>query len=176
MKTTGLIPVSAKPYHIGHDTLVRIASEENDKVVLFVSLVTRGIINGMTMESIWKKLIEPTIPSNVGIVYGGSPIGNVWKFLESYENSKNLKFRIYSDVEDIEKNFSFASSKWQKYVPTLMSQSLIETRSISRNLTSNISGHRMRNFISERKKEEFIKFVPQKIDGNEYWKMLCTNK
>ena len=41
MKTIGLVPMSAKPYHTGHDGLVRIAASENDEVLLFVSISDR---------------------------------------------------------------------------------------------------------------------------------------
>ncbi len=37
----GLVPVSAKPYHIGHHALVTRAAEENDQVLLFVSTSDR---------------------------------------------------------------------------------------------------------------------------------------
>ena len=35
----GLVPVSAKPYHAGHHALVELAASQNDKVLLFVSVL-----------------------------------------------------------------------------------------------------------------------------------------
>ena len=37
----GLIPGSFKPYHAGHDALVRIAAGENDTVLVFSSTADR---------------------------------------------------------------------------------------------------------------------------------------
>ena len=58
-KTIAIVPVSAKPYHAGHDGLVRIASKENDEVHLLVSITDRSRpgemkIDGGTMFGIWK--------------------------------------------------------------------------------------------------------------------------
>ena len=43
MANIGLIAMSAKPYHAGHDGLVRWAANENDIVYLFVSLSDRNL-------------------------------------------------------------------------------------------------------------------------------------
>ncbi len=39
----GLVPMSAKPYHIGHHKLIQIAADQNDKVFVFVSFSGRGV-------------------------------------------------------------------------------------------------------------------------------------
>ena len=39
----GLVPMSAKPYHIGHHKLIQIAAKQNDKVFVFVSFSGRGV-------------------------------------------------------------------------------------------------------------------------------------
>lgn len=39
----GLVPMSAKPYHIGHHKLIQIAADQNDCVFVFVSFSGRGV-------------------------------------------------------------------------------------------------------------------------------------
>ena len=86
----GLVPMSAKPYHAGHDGLVRIASKECDKVLLFVSTTDRARtgelrVSGDTMQLIWFEYIEPTLPSNVVPDYGGIPVSKVYDELKKAE-------------------------------------------------------------------------------------------
>ena len=73
----GIVPVSAKPYHVGHHALVTRASDENDKVFLFVSTSDRKRkgevpILGADMEKVWQEEIEKILPGNVTVTYGGS--------------------------------------------------------------------------------------------------------
>ena len=81
-----LVPVSAKPYHAGHHALVTMAAAENDIVKLFVSTSDRKRkgqfpILGSDMEKIWKQELEPIMPGNVQIEYGGSPVRKVYEAL-----------------------------------------------------------------------------------------------
>lgn len=197
MQKIALIPMSAKPYHAGHDGLVRIAAKENDKVFLFVSLSDRGIIRGKTMEKIWKDAIVPSLPNNVIVIYpgdkldlngsndkqflsenitidyGNSPVGNVLKYLGGQESEDNMnRFFIYSDPVDAETNFP--EKLLLKYAPTLYSEKRVQTRPVPRTSTINISGTEMRKIISSGDKEEFLKFIPSRIDGDLYWKLLTS--
>lgn len=90
----GLIPMSAKPYHLGHHMLVELAAlgalgeelvdeaPENDLVLVFISYSSRGTkssrgrevavpgetpVFGKDMEYIWEELLIPNLelPSNV---------------------------------------------------------------------------------------------------------------
>ena len=107
----GLLPVSAKPYHAGHDGLVRIASNENDSVLLFVSTTDRARsgelrVSGDAMQTIWWDYIEPTLPQNVTPDYGGIPVAKVYAELETAEAEGSTDtYVIYSDEEDILKYF-----------------------------------------------------------------------
>lgn len=108
MRSIGLVPMAAKPYHAGHDGLVRIASEENDEVLLFVSTSDRTRkgempIYGADMKRIWDDYIEPTLPDNVEVVYGGVPVQQVYAEIEAAESTGDptVTYKIYSDDEDI---------------------------------------------------------------------------
>ena len=80
----GLVPLSAKPYHAGHHYLVEMAANANDKVVIFASTSDRRRpneypISGESMKKIWVNEILPILPSNVDVVFGGSPVRKVYE-------------------------------------------------------------------------------------------------
>ena len=55
----GIVPMSAKPYHIGHDQLIRLALFECEEVVVFVSSADRArkgeySVKGETMRKVWE--------------------------------------------------------------------------------------------------------------------------
>ena len=108
----GLVPVSGKPYHAGHHSLVNTAASENDKVILFVSTSDRMRkdefpIYGADMERIWKEELEPIMPANVEIQYGGSPVRKVYQAIEGACSSgrEDEVFTIYSDPQDTAQNY-----------------------------------------------------------------------
>ena len=58
-----LISIVAKPYRTGHHELIKIATKENDEVLVFVSAVDRErkgefTISGGAMKTIWKRYLE----------------------------------------------------------------------------------------------------------------------
>ena len=93
--TIGLIPMSAKPYHLGHHKLIELAAAENDIVGVFISYTGRGVrkikdptdvrtlkkgarkiedpkpgeipVFGSDMKYIWNNILVPNLqlPSNV---------------------------------------------------------------------------------------------------------------
>lgn len=107
----GLIPMAAKPYHAGHHWLVEKAANENDKVIVFVSLsdrVKKGQfpIYGKDMERVWQEELEQIMPGNVELIYGGSPIGNLYKEIgQAAESGSPDTYSIYSDAVDTARNY-----------------------------------------------------------------------
>ena len=167
VKTVGLVPMAAKPYHAGHDGLVRIAAEENVVVLLFVSLSDRAKkgelpIYGSDMKSIWDNYIEPTLPPKVVVSYDGTPVSKVWDTLRlaESEGSKDT-FTIYSDSEDISK---YNESQLKKYVPVLFENGQVLTRGVVRGVeTPDISGTKMRAYLEAGDVENFEKMLPPSI-------------
>lgn len=172
-----LVPMAAKPYHAGHDGLVRIASNENDEVHLFVSTSDRKRpgelpILGSTMQQIWVNFIEPTLPQNVIVYYGGTPVSKVYKELENAESSVSKdEYTVYSDVEDILK---YSDEKLEKSAPIMFSNGQITTRGISRSETVQVSGTQMRKFLKDGDEESFILLLPSEVQryGKSIYNML----
>lgn len=177
MVKIGLVPVSAKPYHAGHDGLVRIASDENDSVLLFVSTTDRSRsgelrVSGDTMQTIWWDYIEPTLPQNVTIDYGGIPVAKVYTELETAEAEGSTNtYVIYSDEEDILK---YTDEALNKSAPNLFANGQIERRGISRSETVQVSGTEMREFLEDNNAVGFIALLPPAIqkNGKEIFDML----
>ena len=111
----GLIPVSAKPYHAGHHALVTRAAGENDQVILYVSISDRKRkgqipIMGADMQRVWKEELEPIMPGNVSIEYGGSPVRNVYVELDRADKAfSDDTYVVYSDPVDTARNYPEAN-------------------------------------------------------------------
>jgi len=168
----GLVPMSAKPYHAGHDGLVRIAAKDNDKVVVFVSETNRDYISGEGMMRVWKELIEPTLPSNVEVVYGGSPVGHAFKVIGDADQAGSQDtFNVYSDPDDASRMATLP-----KYAPNLMANKQVNLVGVDRTATVNVSGTQMRQWFDAGDKEQFTKHLPKGVDGERYWDTLQATK
>lgn len=160
----GILPGSFKPYHAGHDALVRIASSENDVVHLLVSVSDRGKTSGDTMVRIWREYILSTLPSNVILQLGaGSPVKKTFDILGAAEASGSSEmFRIYSDARDISK---YTPEKLQRVAPHLLRGGQIELRGVSRTETINVSGTMMRRFIESGDRDGFVEHLPRLLQS-----------
>lgn len=168
-KSIGLVPMSGKPVHAGHWGLIEIAARENDEVHLFVSTSDRKrpgemIITGEAMRRIWDTFLEPSLPSNVDVIYGGSPVGNLYAELEEAEatGSENT-FQIYSDSEDILK---YTDDALRKSAPSLFDNGQIIRRGVDRSETVNVSGTKMREMLAAGKTAAFAKLLPPPVQGD----------
>lgn len=168
----GLIPMSAKPFHAGHDALIRLACKECEVVQVFVSLGDRVRPNelpiyGKDMEIIWKKFIEGTLPGNcLPPIYtrGSSPVSQMMKLLERIEKEgSDDTFVIYSDDEDIKK---YTDKMLMPYVPTLLSGGQVQRRGVRRDETIDVSGTKMRKFIASGDIASFSNFLPVSIQSH----------
>lgn len=174
----GLVPLSGKPVHAGHVGLIKIASRENDHVLLFVSLSDRKrpgevTILGSDMEKIWKGHIEPTLPGNVSITYtsGGSPVRYVYETIgKANEEGSEDTYVIYSDPVDIEHNYP--ERNLEKYAGDLYAKGRIILEPIQRTETVDVSGTKMRAWLASGDKESFVSHLPPGIDGDAVWDTL----
>lgn len=177
----GLVPMAAKPYHAGHDALVRLAAQENDKVLLFVSTSDRTrkgeiAILGSDMLKIWQDYIEPALPNNIIAQYVVGPVTSVYDVLKAAEaeNSQD-EFTIYSDSEDILK---YREASLKKAAPKIYEDNRIILRGVERSSTVDISGTEMRRLLASgsiKDKKEFISFLPSQIQkhGDQIYSLLA---
>jgi ATP sulfurylase len=168
-----IYPISGKPYHKGHHNVVLKALNENDVVILIVSLKDRDNISGASMAKIWKDLILPKMPENVKTVFlMSSPIKHVFEILQKAESEmQHNTFRIYSDENDIQTYKNIES-----HYPFLCSKNYINLRTCNRQDIADISGTKMREYLKNGDRESFIKWLPNIIDGEEVFNILsCKN-
>lgn len=177
MISVALLPLSAKPLHSGHFSLIQMAAQENDSVILFVSLSDRErpnetIIRGSDMALIWKNHLSNIMPANVNVVYlvDESPIKRIYKVLGSVDPFGNDKFIIYGDPDDISINFSESAIK--KYLNDFHGNGRLEFRKIPRTHTVDISGTKMRQWLEDGNMSDFIKHLPPGVDTLAIWQIL----
>jgi len=175
-----LVPMAAKPYHAGHDGLVRIAASENDLVKLFVSTSDRKRpgeipILGADMLRIWTEYLEPSLPGNVEVEYVNVPVSGVYSALENAESKKSKdEFFIYSDSEDILK---YREANLKKSAPRLFNAKKINLKGVDRTQTVPVSGTKMRQLLSTGNVKKFISLLPPAVQqhGQEIYDILSKN-
>ena len=179
----GLIAMSGKPVTAGHWSLIETAAKENDLVKVYVSLSDRKrpgelTILGSDMETIWKRYLQPILPKNVMVTYGGSPVRKIYEFLqESDEKGSDNIFQIYGDPTDISQNFP--TKNMLRYVENLWKNDQIILRKVSREGGIDISGTKMREFLSNGLKETFKEYLPSPLKDDqreEIWNLLSRAK
>ena len=92
----GLVPMSAKPFHRGHAGLIEIAAKENDKVIVFVGLGSRGIKKRKKQKRKFEEPLAGEFP-----IYGDT-MKKIWQGYDDHpgladmmklaENFQNVKF------------------------------------------------------------------------------------
>lgn len=143
-----LIPGSFKPYHAGHDTLIRKAASENDRVIVFYSTADRArpgelAVSGENSSRIMNEYVSHSLPGNVSLVASKVPVRSVFELLTEVDSISNDSYAIYSDSEDIARYRTIS-----KYAPNLANSGRIDLKDMARGEDSpNISGTSMRNFI-----------------------------
>ena len=151
----GLVPMSAKPFHEGHMSLIRKASDECKQVIVYVSTSDRKrkgeiTIFGEDMEYIWENILKKYLPQNVRCEYGGSPVRKVYEKLEEGILPENLEmtYAIYTGEEDKARYSS-------KYFADIIERVFIRTMTRGED-TMQISGTLMRSYLSNASEDKFL--------------------
>jgi len=180
----GLVPMAAKPYHAGHHWLVEKAAGENDHVILFVSTSDRKRkgekpILGRDMVRVWQEELEPVMPANVEIRYGGSPVQNVYKEIqEAGEIGSEDTYFVYSDAADTALNYPEKNRiRWMEPLYGLGQVRFPgeeDPAGFTRGEGSpNVSGTAMRQAIQGCDMEAFRAGLPDGVDAENVYNILC---
>lgn len=184
-QTISLIPIAGKPFHIGHWKLIEIASQNNDRVVVYLSVKDRKrskeiFVSGKDSMLLWKNIYLKYLPKNVKIEFVDSPVQSLFYELQwldqqsGPDNLQKVKVNLYSDESDIESNFPI--DRIQKYTPN--NSNIINRIGVPRNRTVNISGTQMRRFIEDGDDKSFKRYLPPVSDNekNIIWDMMSKKK
>lgn len=168
-----------KPVSKGHWALIKRASTENDRVVVFVSTSDRGSdssdddaqIKGSDMVEIWERHLKMHLPANVEIVFGGSPIRKIYEMLGNANEKGSVDiFRVYSDPNDIAARFAY--DKQVKYFGELVKHKQVEFVGVDRIDEFDVSATQMRKLLKHGMKESFMTLLPDEIDREAVWNSL----
>lgn len=184
--TIALIPIAGKPLHIGHWKLIEKAAKENDNVVVYTSSSDRTRkgefpIYGDDFIKIWSDIFIPALPKNIKVKFVDSPVRSAMHELGWFEQSLTQDeanvptINLYSDKEDVDTNFK--NEDLQKY-PALLKANKINKIGVERTSTVNISGTKMREFLSSGDKKSFINNLPPvgASEKEEIWNILYSRK
>lgn len=151
----GLVPMSAKPFHEGHMSLIRKASDECKEVIVFVSTSDRKrkgeiTIFGDDMLQIWENILINYLPDNAICEYGGSPVRKVYDKLDEGMQEDNLEkdYAVYSGEEDKDRYNA-------RYYAEMIERVYIRTMSRGED-TMAISGTLMRDYLSNASEDKFL--------------------
>jgi len=179
MNRIGIVPMSAKPYHAGHDGLIKLACFECDEVVIFVSTADRVRkgeypIMASVMRKLWDDVILASLPEKVFVQFVANPVSAVYELIgdrnETPTNDDEETLVIYSDPVDMDRNFPERSLL--KYGGRLTQRRLLGRRHVPRDCTVNVSGTEMRAWLQHGEKAKFVANLPKEIDGNVVWDAL----
>lgn len=168
MAKIALVPMAAKPYHAGHDALVRWAAAENDHVYILTSAKDRENVKGTQMITVWQELIIPSLPSNCEVVFCKSPVGQAYSMLgDASTTGSTDDFSVYSDDVDAER---FSPTKMKKYAPNIN----VRAANVNRTAFVDVSSTRIRKMIADNDKRSFLEHIPPTIDGDRYWEIISA--
>ena len=106
----------------------------------------------MNLCAYYETIISKYLPQNASCVFGGSPVGNVYKKLEeaSIKNDETT-YAIYTGEEDANRYSS-------KYYADMLDRVFIRTMARGED-TKNISGTLMRSYLSNASQDMSYKFL-----------------
>jgi hypothetical protein len=119
------------------------------------------------MRLIWDELILPTLPANVDVSFGGSPVANVWRLFREDLVGAN-EYVIYAGQDDLDDSFT-DKLLWQ-YSGHLMAQSRIKREATQRLA----SGSEMRAMLARGDRTGFVAQLPVTIDASRVWDVLSA--
>ena len=171
--TTAIIAMAARPYHGGHDGLIRLAANERDSVHVFAANSSnRDFVRAETMHEIWDQHIIPALPKGTWVHFTNNPVRSVYEHLGRYNEDPccDSSFVIYGDPTDVISNFPDRSL--EKYVGNLFRADRVSRRPVERSSTMDVSGTRMREWLREGDERSFCAHLPAWMNKRTVWQLL----
>ncbi len=179
-KKIGIIPMAAKPFHKGHDSLLCNAFQDGmDSVILFLSIGDRDGLTSGKLVPLWRKIYLPLLQAQYGkalsIMFSTSPMTDAMKFARNFAREGGKYVTIYGGIDPLTgKNDAYERLKLVLDKNPELSD-LIRSHGIDRNLTDGISGSEMRGFLTAENKDRFCEGLPHWINTHlkdEIWSAL----
>jgi hypothetical protein len=175
-KRVAVIPMAAKPFHAGHDSLIKAAIDDgNDSVIVLVSTGGREALDFKDMIPMWRDYYVPGIKARYGnkVVTRFTDAPGRETLLTASDLAKRGQavVSIYGDEEDAPARAQAVVSK----DPSLKDK--VVPRVVTRTTTSGVSGTDMRSHLESGDKSAFVAGLPTWLDvssKNKIWKNLSS--
>lgn len=178
--SVAVIPMAAKPFHAGHDSLVSQATKDgNDSVVVLISTRGREEIKAEDMIPLWRDHYIPGLlrqySEKIVIRFSESPMRDATLIARDFVNRrKSAVVRIYGGID------SMGQSDAQQRVAAVLQKSpelsdRIIAADVSRSQTNNVSGTEMRHYASSGDAKSFMKNLPgwlSKKEKSKIWQQF----
>lgn len=167
-----VIPMAAKPFHAGHDSLIRQAiADGNDSVIVFVSTGGREEITTEDMIPLWRDFYIPGISSQYGdkviIRFSDAPMREALLIAKDLvSRGKKTIVRLYGGVDAAGENDA------QQRVDAILAKNpemkgRILPAAVPRSATGGVSGTAMRGYLSSGDSKSFILNLPDWLGKKE---------
>ena len=177
-----VIPMAAKPFHAGHDSLIRQAvSDGNDSVIVFVSTGGREEVTAEDMIPLWRDFYIPGISSQYGdkviIRFSDAPMREALLIAKDLvSRGKKTVVRLYGGVDSAGENDA------QQRVDAILAKNpemkgRIVPIAVPRSTTGGISGTAMRGYLSSGDSQSFIQNLPDWLGKKEklgVWRAMTS--
>jgi hypothetical protein len=167
-----VIPMAAKPFHAGHDSLIKKAVRDgNDSVIVFVSTGGREEISAEDMIPLWRDYYIPGISSQYGdkvvIRFSDSPMREALLVARDLVNrGKKTIVRLYGGIDS-----GGEDEAKQRVAAILEKNPDMEGRiipvGVERSGTGGVSGTAMRGYVSSKDAESFVDNLPDWLGNKE---------
>tara|TARA_R100001443_G_scaffold117404_1_gene142243 strand:+ start:987 stop:4400 length:3414 start_codon:yes stop_codon:yes gene_type:complete len=177
-KRIALFPGKFKPPHKGHYEFVNQVAKRSDvdNVMVLISPVDKPEVSAEQSLEIWSKLLSSSDASpniSVEIADYRSPVTTVYEFLADPVKSRpqDTILLIKSSKDEGDTRFQNAKSYAERHNPGVSVEE-IEEDPITSSEGITYSAEHMRDFITDNKKEEFLSYMPDVVDGEEVWRIF----
>jgi hypothetical protein len=177
-KRIALFPGKFKPPHKGHYEFVNQIAKRSDvdNVMVLISPVDKPEVSAEQSLEIWSKFLSSSDASpkiTVDIADYRSPVTTVYEFLADPVKSRpqDTILLIKSSKDEGDTRFQNAKSYAEKHNPGVSIEE-IEEDPITSSEGVTYSAEHMRDFIKDNKKDEFLSYMPDIVDGEQVWRIF----
>tara|TARA_Y100000593_G_scaffold2242_1_gene4422 strand:- start:3758 stop:7060 length:3303 start_codon:yes stop_codon:yes gene_type:complete len=177
-KRIALFPGKFKPPHKGHYEFVNQVAKRSDvdNVMVLISPVDKPEVSAEQSLEIWSKFLSSSDASpkiSVEIADYRSPVTTVYEFLADPVKSRpqDTILLIKSSKDEGDTRFQNAKSYAERHNPGISVEE-IEEEPVTSSEGQVFSAEDIRDFINLNKKDEFLSYMPDSVDGEEIWRIF----
>jgi hypothetical protein len=176
--------MAAKPFHAGHQALLDSAEEDgNELIIVYLSTGGREDVSSSAMVPLWKKYYLPAIQSRYGdkvvirFTKGSSPMYELRSAITNLvRQSDETVVSLYGDPSDAAERVDNIINNEKNAIDL---RGRLIAKSIPRELSGDISGTKMREYLSSGQKDLFTQNLPDFLSDDakiSIWNSLSSSR